>query len=633
MRISTRLISAMLVGAVGFAGSPRPAYSAGWLELFGISPAESTSPLVITVEAVYPGASAQVVADTVAAPIEQQVNGVGKMRYMRSRCNNDGTYRLHVTFAGNADADMSLVLVQNRVALALPVLPDAVQQRGITVKKKSPGAILIVILRSPDGSRNIRDLSNEATFRLKDELARLPGTGDVTCIGCVDCGVRVKLNSEKMAARNLTVGDVVAALQQQNAQPAAGQIGQPATPPRKGFQITITGPRLTDPEQLREVVLSADAGGRLTRLKDVAGVEMETGTQGSQALLNGKPIVALVVCLLPGARPQTVSAAVETKLAELRPSLSKGVDADVSFDFTSNREPADRPTTHRYLLLDLVEHGSPSAERTLKVLTRCQALLHDVAGVQDILALSENPFDAFPTRPCLVVRLAPVGRASPGREKVVETIRSRLAPVVEATVRLRDLSAAGGSRGGGYPVQMVIEDRGLEQKHLGELAGRLAKRLRETKKLTDVWADSELTGQQVHVDIDRAKAARQGVALNDICSTLQVAGGGLFVNDCNRFGQTWQVRIESDSKMPADIGKLAVRSASGQIVSLSAIVAVRTTAGPTFVDRFSMYPSVEVSANPAAGVSLDQIHALCEALFGAIRKELGLSEGYRLSWL
>ena len=572
-------------------------------------------------------------ADTVAAPIEQQVNGVEKMRYMRSLCNNDGTYRLQVTFAENADVDMEQVLVQNRVALALPVLPDAVQQRGVTVRKKSPGAILIVILRSPDGSRNIRDLSNEAAVRLKDELARLPGTADVTCIGCIDCAARVKLNPEKMATRNLTVGDVVAALQQQNAQAATGQIGQPATPPRNGFQITVTGPRLTDPKQLGEIVLSADAGGHVTRLKDVAGVEAETGAQGSQALLNGKPIVALAVYLLPGARPRTVSAAVRTKLAELRPSLAKGIDADVSFDFTSNREPADRPTTPHYLLLDLVQPGGASAERTLKAFTRCQTLLHDVAGVQGILALSENPIDAFPARPCLVVRLAPAGKTSPGREKVVETIRSRLASVAEATVRLRDLSAQGGFRPGGYAVEMAVEDRGLEQKHLGELANRLAKRLRETKKLTDVWADSELTSPQVYVDVDRAKAAHQGVSLNDIFGTLQVTGGGLFVNDSNRFGQTCQVRVESDSKKPADIGKLAVRSAAGRMVPLSAIVSVRMTAGPPFIDRFNLYPIVEVSANPAAGASLDQIHSICEALFGAIRKELGLSEAYRLSWL
>ncbi len=300
----------------------------------------------------------------------------------------------------------------------------------------------------------------------------------------------------------------------------------------------------------------------MVRLKDVAVVDAETGAQGSQALLNGKAVVALAVCLLPVARPQEVSAAVRTRLADLRPSLAKGVAADVSFDFTSNPEPADRPASPQYLLLDLVMPGGASAERTRKAFARCQTMLHDVAGVQDILALSENPLDAFSARPCLVVRLAPAGKTSPGREKVIETIRSRLAAVAEATVRLRDLSGPGGFRGG-YPVAMAVEDRGREQKHLGELAGRLARRLRETKKLTDVWADSELTSPQVYVDVDRAKAARLGVSLNDVFSTLQVAGGGLFVNDPNRFGQTWQVRVESDGKKPAEMGKLRVRGASG----------------------------------------------------------------------
>jgi multidrug efflux pump subunit AcrB len=630
MRISLGLLSAMLAGAVGFAGSPRLTQAADWLELLGISPAGAKLPLVISVDAVYPGASAQVVADTVAAPIEQQVNGVEKMRYMRSRSNNDGTYTLQVTFAEDADRDMAQVLVQNRVALALPGLPEVLQQRGITVRKKLPGTIMIVILRSPDGSRSIRHLSNEATVRLKDELARLPGTAEVTCIGCIDCGARVKLSSEKLAARNLTAGDVVAALKQQNAQAEAGQ---PAAPPRKGFEITISGPRLSDPEQLREIVLSADAGGHVIRLKDVAGVEAENGEQASQAMLNGKPIVALAVYLLPGASPQTVRAAVQAKLAELRPSLAKGVDADVSFDFTPNTKPADQRTTSRYLLLDLVEPGGVSAERTLKALTRCQALLHDVSGVQDILALSQNPIDDFPARPCLVVRLAPAGKTSPGREKVVETIRSRLAPVAEMTVRLRDLSASGGSRGGGYPVRMAIEDRGLEPKHVAELADRFAKRLRETKKLTDVWADSELPSPHAYIDIDRAKSARLGVLLNDILTTLQVTGGGLYVNDQNRFGQTWQVRVEADGKKPADLGKLTVRSASGQIVPLSDVVSVRMATSPAFIDRFNMYPMVEVSANPAAGASLDQIRTLCEPLFATIRKELGLGEEFKLRWL
>ena len=538
MRISTGLLSALLAGVVGFAGVPRSAHSADWLELLGIS-SKAKSPLVIAVEAVYPGANAQVLADTVAAPIEQQVNGVEKMRYMRSRCSNDGTYRLHVTFTAGADADMAQVLVQNRVALALPVLPDAVQQRGITVKKKLPGAIMIVLLRSPDGSRNIRDLSHAATAQVKDELARLPGVAEVTCHGGIDCGVRVKLDAEKMAASKLTAGDVATAIQQQKVPAAAGPIGQPAVPPRKGFQITIPGPRLSDPAQVREIVLSAGAEGRVIRLKDVAAVEAETGAQGSQALFNGKPVVALAIYLLPGARPQEVRAAVQTKLVEVRSWLAQGVDADVGFDFTSilesgHLEPANRPATPRYVLLDVVEPGGATAERTRKALTRCQTLLHDVAGVQDVLALSENPLAAFPARPCLVVRLlpagktSPVGQTAPGREKVIATIRARLAAVAGATVRLRDLSAPGDFRGGGYPVAMAVEDRSLEQAHFGELAGRFAKRLRETKKLTDVWADSELTSRGCSLkSITPRRPARASRSTTSSAQSRSPAAGSL----------------------------------------------------------------------------------------------------------
>jgi multidrug efflux pump subunit AcrB len=623
----------LLAGAVSLIVFSRPAHADDLVEWLGVPPAGAKLPLVISVEAAYPGANAQVVADTVAAPIEQQVNGVEKMRSMRSRCRNDGTYTLHVTFKEGTDANMVQVLVQNRVSLALPVLPDAVIQRGITVKKKSPRPIMIVTVRSPDGSRDIRVLSNEATVGLTDELARLPGTGDVTCAGCTDRGVRVKLDPAKMMANNVTASDVAAAVREENAQVGAGQIGQP---PGQGFQLTITGlGRLADAKQVGDIVLKTGAGGRVVRLKDVAQVEAESGPQRSQALLNGKPVVALAVYLLPGAGPRQVSAAVQARLAKLRRSFPKGIDADAGFDFTPNLEAPGRTTTPEYLLLDLILPSGASVERTLKVFAHCQALLHDVAGVQDVLELSENPFDPFPARPCFLVRLAPADKRSAGREKIVETIRSRLAQVAEATVRLRDWPGPGGFRGSAYPVAMAIEDRGgLGQKNLGELAGKLAKRLRETKKLTDVWADSEVApSPQIYVDIDRAKAAAQGVTVSDINVTLQAALGALDVNDSNRFGQTWQVRIESDIKKPDDIGKLAVRSGSGQMVALSTVAAVRTTAGPAFIDRLDLYPMVEVSANPAAGVSLDQIHALCETLFAEVRKELGLGEGYQLSWL
>src|SRR3982750_2884930 len=200
----------------------------GTIALFTLPVAQypESAPPTVEVSAFYPGANAQVVADTVAAPIEQQVNGVEGMMYMSSQCTNDGTYSLTVTFHHDVDLNMAQVLVQNRVALAQPILPDLVKRRGVTVKKKSPSVLMIVNLFSPDGRRNDLYLSNYATIQLKDELSRLQGVGDITYLGQRDYSMRVWLDPEKMAVRGITAADVTNAIAEQNVQVAAGQIGQ-----------------------------------------------------------------------------------------------------------------------------------------------------------------------------------------------------------------------------------------------------------------------------------------------------------------------------------------------------------------------------------------------------------------------
>src|SRR5438477_9361680 len=185
------------------------------------------TPPTVEVSAVYPGANAQVVADTVAAPIEQQVNGVEDMMYMSSQCTNDGMYRLTVTFHPGTDLNLAQVLVQNRVALAQPILPALVTRRGVIVKKKSPSVLMIVNLSSPDGSRDNLYLSNYATIQLRDELSRLKGVGDITFLGQRDYSMRVWLDPNKMVTRGLTAADVQRAIEQENMQVAAGEVGQP----------------------------------------------------------------------------------------------------------------------------------------------------------------------------------------------------------------------------------------------------------------------------------------------------------------------------------------------------------------------------------------------------------------------
>src|SRR5438034_5314508 len=174
------------------------------------------TPPTVEVSAIYPGANAKVVADTVAAPIEQQVNGVEDMMYMSSQCTNDGNYALTVTFRPGTNLNLAQVLVQNRVSLAQPILPDLVKRRGVTVKKKSPATLMIVNLFSPDGSRDNLYLSNYATIQLRDELSRLNGVGDISFLGQRDYSMRVWLDPERMSVRNLSATDVVTAIEQQN---------------------------------------------------------------------------------------------------------------------------------------------------------------------------------------------------------------------------------------------------------------------------------------------------------------------------------------------------------------------------------------------------------------------------------
>src|SRR6476659_2558361 len=240
----------------------------GFIALFTLPVAQypEITPPTVEVSAYYPGANAQVVADTVAAPIEQQVNGVERMMYMSSQCTNDGKYTLTVTFKVGVDLNMAQVLVQNRESLAEPILPDLVKRRGVSVKKKSPSILMIINVFSPDGTKDNLYLSNYATIQLRDELARLDGVGDITYIGQRDYSMRLWLDPEKMAAKNLSPADVIRAIEQQNAQVAAGQIGQPPAPPGQAFQFTMTTlGRLADADQFEEMILKTGDDGRIVR--------------------------------------------------------------------------------------------------------------------------------------------------------------------------------------------------------------------------------------------------------------------------------------------------------------------------------------------------------------------------------
>lgn len=293
------------------------------------------TPPTVQVSCTYPGASAKVVAETVAAPIEQQVVGVENSLYMSSQCTNDGAYNLTVTFAVGTNLDMAQVLVQNRVSMATPSLPDIVKQTGVTTKKKSPNIMLVVNLVSPDERYDQLYLSNYATTRIKDELSMLSGVGDVTYLGQQDYSMRVWLNPEKLQSRNLTSGDVVNALKEQNVQVAAGQIGQPPVPRGQAFQYTMTTlGRLTDPEEFGNIIVKTGSNAQIVRVKDIADVERSAKSQDQSCTLDGKPTVGLAVFQLPGSNAVATAKEIRKRMEQLKQRFPEGLDYKIVYDTT-----------------------------------------------------------------------------------------------------------------------------------------------------------------------------------------------------------------------------------------------------------------------------------------------------------
>ena len=292
-------------------------------------------PPTVQVTTRYPGASARTVIDTVALPIEQQVNGVEGMIYMQSFAADDGSYSLTVTFKIGTDLNFAQVLVQNRVSAALSSLPQAVQSQGVVVQKKSTAILQIVTLTSPDKRYDSLYLANYATINLKDELSRLPGVGNVNVFGAGQYAMRVWLDPEKMKARGLIVQDVINALQQQNTQVTAGQIGAPPAPRDVPFQYTLNvSGRLDDVSQFANVIVKTGANGEITRVRDIGHVELGAQTYGQVFTVDARPAAGLAVYQAPGANALNVAGEVKQRMAELARAFPQGLAYDVPFDTT-----------------------------------------------------------------------------------------------------------------------------------------------------------------------------------------------------------------------------------------------------------------------------------------------------------
>ncbi len=334
------------------------------------------TPPTVVVSTVYPGANAEVVANTVAAPVEQEINGVERMMYMNSTSSADGSYSLTVTFEIGTDLDKAQVLVQNRMSVAEPRLPEEVRRQGVTVKKQSPSILLVVSLTAP-GRREIGGqpvglfLSNFATLQLRDKLSRVDGVGEVNVRGAGAYSMRVWTDPDKLASLRLTTADVLAALARQNVQVAAGQIGQPPNPSGQAFQLTVTTlGRLTDATQFEEIVVKSGEAGQVVYLRDVARVELGAQGYDSYTEKSGEESTNILIYQLPGSNALDVAKRVEAAMEEYKANLPDGVEYSIPFNTTKFVEKSIENVYHT-----LVEAGALVLVVILVFLQSWRALL------------------------------------------------------------------------------------------------------------------------------------------------------------------------------------------------------------------------------------------------------------------
>lgn len=293
-------------------------------------------PPSVVVRTSYPGASPEILMNTVAAPLEQEINGVENMLYMYSQCSSDGSVLITVTFEVGTNLDIAQVQVQNRVAIATPRLPEEVRNIGVVVKKRSPDMLVSINLFSPDGSRDKLYLTNYAISQMNDRLARIQGVGDLEVLGPREYSMRIWINPDKLSKYNMSPATIVRALREQNKQVAAGALNQaPIANPDLAYELTInTQGRFTKPSEFEEIIIKYTEDGKVVKLKDVARVELGSYDYSTETYLDGKPCVGISIYQLPGTNALETAEKITAMLEEMKANFPAGVDYEITIDNT-----------------------------------------------------------------------------------------------------------------------------------------------------------------------------------------------------------------------------------------------------------------------------------------------------------
>ena len=808
------------------------------------------APPTVEVIATYAGAAADVVAETVASPIEQEINGVDNMIYMVTQATGDGTGQIDVVFKPGTNVDQAQVLVQNRVAIAIPRLPEEVQRIGVTVKKKSPDLMMVVHLISPDGTLDQSYISNYATIHIKDVLTRVDGVGDTVVFGARDYSMRIWLDPERLHSLGLTASDVTLALQAQNVQVASGVLNQPPVEQQGAYQVAVkTLGRLADPQEFGNITVKR-TGTAVVRLKDVAKVDLAALDYGSNSYLDRDPAVALAVFQRPGSNALATAKSIRATMESLAPRFPDGVKYTIVYDPTQFIRASIEAVVHTLLeaialvvvvvilflqtwrasiipllsvpisiigtfavmyvfgfsinalslfglvlaigivvddAIVVVENVERNIENGLKPREATYQAMSEVSGPIVAIALvlvavfvplaftsgltgqfyrqfaltiaistvisAINSLTLSPALAALLLKshdapkdmltrvmdklfgwffrgfnrafrvssdaysggvsrvisrkavmmgiyLVLVGatffmfRAVPGGfvpsqdkqylvgfaqlpdgatlDRTEDVIRrmsdvALKTPGIESAVAFPGLSINGFTNSsnagivfvtlkpfeerktpdlsgfaiagalnkkfagikeafiamfppppvqgigtiGGFKLQ--IEDRvGRGYEALDEATKAFLAKARATPELAGIFSGYQVNVPQLYADIDRTKARQLGVAVTDVFETMQIYLGSLYVNDFNKFGRTYSVRVQADAKYRAradDVGQLKVRSASGEMIPLSALLKVRQSAGPERAMRYNGFLAADINGGAAPGFSSGQAQA------------------------
>jgi multidrug efflux pump len=839
------------------------------LRVLPISEYPEVVPPQVVVRAQYPGANPKVISETVAAPIEEAINGVENMLYMGSQATTDGVLTLTVTFALGTDPDKAQQLVQNRVSQAEPRLPEEVRRLGVTTVKSSPDLMMVVHLLSPDSRYDVTYLRNYAALNVKDRLARIQGVGQVQLFGSGDYSMRVWLDPQKLAEHGLSASDVVNEIRAQNVQAAAGVVGASPGLPGIDHQLSVNAQgRLQDEEQFGNIIVKTGANGEITRLRDIARIELGAADYALRALLNNKPAVAIPVLQAPGSNAIAIADKVRAEMADIKANMPEGVDFQIVYDTTQfvrasidavvhtlleavllvvlvvvlflqtwrasiiplvavpvsivgtfavlhalgfsinalslfglvlaigivvddaivvvenverniEKGLSPRQATYRAMqevsgpiiaialvlvavfiplafisgltgqfykqfavtiaistvisainsltlspalaALLLQDHQAPK-DRLTRIIDalfgwlfrRFNALFHRgsnayATGVRRAIstkAMMLVVYVAFLVATGFLFRTVPGGFV-PGQDKQylvgfaqlpdaatldrTEDVIRRMTdiglkhPGVESAVAFPGLSingftnssnagivfltlkpfaqrqdpslAAGAIAGelnqqfaaiseaviamfppppvqglgtiGGFKLQ--IEDQaGLGYEALDQATKEFLAKAAAAPELAGLFSSYSINVPQLYADVDRAKARQLRVPISEVFSTLQIYLGSVYVNDFNKFGRTYSVRVQADAPFRAraeDVGYLKVRSISGEMVPLTALLNIQSSVGPERAMRYNGFLSADVNGQAAPGYSSGQAQAAVERIAAET-----LPKGFKAEW-